>query len=39
VVGVLVVGFATLWAYWCPFGAVLIGMAPPPAFPAKWGTN
>jgi hypothetical protein len=38
-VGVLVMGFAALWAHWCPFRAVLIGMAPPPTLPAKWGAN
>jgi hypothetical protein len=37
--GVLVMGFTAPWAYWCPFGAVFIRMAPPPARPAKWGTN
>jgi hypothetical protein len=39
VVGVLEMGFATSWAHWCPFGAVLIGMALPPTLLAKWGTN
>jgi hypothetical protein len=38
-VGILIMGFAALGAYWCPFGAVFIGVAPPPALPAKWGTN
>jgi hypothetical protein len=37
-VGVLEVGLATLWAYWCPLGAMFIRVTPLPALPAKWGT-
>jgi hypothetical protein len=36
--GVLEMGFATLWAYWCLFGAVFIRVAPLLALPAKWGS-
>jgi hypothetical protein len=37
-VGVLEMGFAALWAYWSPLGAVFIRVAPLPALPAKWGS-
>jgi hypothetical protein len=39
VVGILEMGFAAPWAHWCPFRAVFIRVAPPPALLAKWGTN
>jgi hypothetical protein len=38
-VGVLEMGFATLGAYRCLFGAVFVRMTPLPALPAKWGSN
>jgi hypothetical protein len=38
VMSVLKVGFAALWAYWCPLRAVFIRVAPLPALPAKWGS-
>jgi hypothetical protein len=37
--GILVMGFAILGAYRCLLGAVLIGMSPLPAFPAKWSPD
>jgi hypothetical protein len=36
--GILEMGFTTLWAYWCPLGAMFIRVTPLPALPAKWGS-
>jgi hypothetical protein len=37
--GIPKMGFTTLGAYGCLFGAVFVRMTPLPALPAKWGSD